>query len=132
MKTMILKISLLSVICLLASTTFCNAQQGTVVVNQDSQINALLNIKKDMNKDDDASNRYKIQIYSGNRSAAELAMKNFSESYNDWTPAMRFETPNYKIWAGNFGTRLEADRALKQIKRNFPSAFIFKPKKESK
>ena len=42
---------------------------------------------------------------------------------------MRYETPNYKIWVGNFKTRLEADRALQRIKRAFNSAFIFKPKK---
>ena len=43
---------------------------------------------------------------------------------------MRFETPNYKIWIGNFKTRLEADRALLLIKKKFYSAFVFKPKKE--
>ena len=43
---------------------------------------------------------------------------------------MKFETPNYKVWVGNFETRLEADRALRRIKRKFANAFIFKPKKE--
>jgi hypothetical protein len=43
---------------------------------------------------------------------------------------MEFETPNYKIWIGNFNTRLEADRALVKVKRKFAYAFYFKPKKD--
>ena len=38
---------------------------------------------------------------------------------------------NYKIWVGNFKTRLEADRALVKIKRKFSNAFYFKPKTDS-
>ena len=130
MKILYLKISLLGVFYFLASSNFCNAQQGKVVVNQDKSITELLNVKKEMNKND--SNRYKIQIYSGNRKEAESANANFISSFSQWKSVVQFETPNYKTWAGNFATRLEADRALKKIKQNFPSAFIFKPKKDSK
>tara|TARA_R110002049_G_scaffold1552_1_gene11992 strand:+ start:20262 stop:20645 length:384 start_codon:yes stop_codon:yes gene_type:complete len=127
MKVLSLKISSLGVFCFLLSAHVCNAQQGTVVLNQDKKITELLNVKKEMNNND--SNRYKIQIYSGNRKDAESAKTNFETAYNQWSPTVSFETPNYKIWAGNFATRLEADRALKKIKKNYPGAFIFKPKK---
>ena len=80
-----------------------------------------------MNKESD--DFYKIQIYSGNRNSAQAAKKNFTSTFNDWPSKIVYETPNFKIWAGNFRTRLEADRALKRIKREFPGAFIFKPKK---
>ena len=83
-----------------------------------------------MNKNETDSERYKIQVYNGNRSGAHAAKKEFSESFADWYPTIHFEPPNFKIWAGNFRTRLEADRALKRIKRKFPNAFIFKPKKD--
>lgn len=86
-----------------------------------------MDVKKEMSDND--TNRYKIQIYSGNRNGAESAKSNFESTYDQWTPIVQFETPNYKIWVGNFVTRLEADRALKKIKSEFPSAFIFKPKK---
>ena len=43
---------------------------------------------------------------------------------------MVFNTPNYKIWVGNFRDRLEADRALLRIKKSYMNAFIFKPKKD--
>ena len=102
------------------------AQEGTVTVNQDKEIEALLEIKKDI---EITSNRYKIQIFSGTaRSAAEAAQVKFNESYTDWPSSIEWNTPNYKIWVGNFRNRLEADRALIRIKKTFINAFIFEPK----
>ena len=104
-------------------------QQGQVTINQDQRIAQLLELKKEMNTNETDSRRYKIQVYSGNRSGAKFAQNNFVEAFSQWRPVMHYETPNFKIWAGNFNTRLEADRALKRIKSKFPNAFIFKPKK---
>lgn len=130
MKPFKLKISLLGVFCFIAASNFCFAQQGTITINQDKNIAALLEIKKEINKNDSYSDRYKIQIYSGqDRQRAESTQREFSSYYGDWTPSIQYETPNFKIWAGNFRTRLEADRALKRIKKDFPNAFIFKPKR---
>ena len=104
-----------------------HAQQGNITINQDDDIATLLEAKKELNKDSD--DYYKIQIYSGNRTSAEAARANFNTSFVNWPAKMVYETPNFKIWAGNFRTRLEADRALNAIKKDFPGAFIFKPKK---
>lgn len=128
MKSLELKISSIALLCFLTVSTFCNAQQGNISINQDEKIDRLLDLKKSMNKE--TTDRYKIQIYSGNRPSAQKAKEKFLSKYSGWNPSMVFETPNYKIWAGNFRTRLEADRALKEIKKNFSGAFIFKPKKE--
>ncbi len=124
-----MKISFLSLVCFIAISSHCYSQQGHVTINQDKHINVLLDLKKEMNKNETSSERYKIQVYSGNRSGAHDAQKEFSSSFGNWHPSMQYETPNFKIWAGNFRTRLEADRALKKIKQKFPHAFIFKPKK---
>lgn len=120
---------LLALAAFITCTAFGFSQEGSVTINQDEKITKLLNIKKTMNKTDN-SDRYKIQIYSGHRSGAKSAQKEFRESYTSWRSTIQYETPNFKIWAGNFRTRLEADRALKRIKKTFPSAFIFKPKKK--
>lgn len=125
MPNKILKYSLqIVMICLLISTDL-KAQQGEVTVNQDPQIDALLNLKKDLNR---RSKNYKIQIYNGSRVGAENARNKFLNSFSGWSVSMEYETPNYKIWVGNFKTRLEADRALLRVKRRFSNAFIFKPK----
>lgn len=123
-----MKNNFFSIICFFIASSCCFAQQGNVTVNQDKNITVLLNLKKEMNKNETDSNRYKIQVYSGNRPGAYEAQNEFSSSFGDWYASMQYETPNFKIWAGNFRTRLEADRALKRIKSKFPNAFIFKPK----
>lgn len=118
-----------TLILLTVLSHFGHAQEGNVIINQDNRITDLLELKKKMNRNETDSRRYKIQVYSGNRNGAQNAQKDFSETFGDWRPVMHYETPNFKVWAGNFNTRMEADRALKRIKRKFPSAFIFKPKK---
>ncbi|WOD42076.1 SPOR domain-containing protein [Hwangdonia lutea] len=129
MKVLKLKINLLSAICFMLVSTSFYAQEGHITINQDKNISNLLALKKELNKDEDAPNRYKIQIYNGSRAGANAAQKEFHSNYSDWHSKIVFDTPNFKIWAGNFRTRLEADRALKRIKKNFPNAFIFRPKK---
>jgi uncharacterized protein YxjI len=105
------------------------AQQGEVIVNQDRQIDKLLELKKEMNR---TESNYKIQIYNGNRTDAQKARSKFRRSFLDLPTSMQYETPNYKIWIGNFKNRLEADRALVKVKKKFANAFIFTPKIEKK
>ena len=131
MNALKIKVSLLFTVCFVLISANCFAQQGHATINQDKNITTLLNLKKELNKDENTSDRYKVQIYSGNRAGAEAAQKEYYSIYNQWRSKLVFELPrNYKIWVGNFRTRLEADRALKRIKRNFNNAFIFKPKKK--
>ena len=101
------------------------SQNASVVVDQDKGISKLLEYKKDI----ETANIYRIQIFSGDRSGAEKSRSEFQSSFNQYPTNITFETPNYKIWVGNFRTRLEADKALLDIKKKFESAFIFKPKK---
>ncbi len=104
------------------------AQEGTVTINQDDEIQALLDIKKDIEV---SSNRYKIQIYSGtSRGAAESVRVKFHKSYSDWSSSLEWNYPNFKIWVGDFRNRLELDRALIRIKKTFPNAFPLEPKKD--
>jgi len=118
------KINVISLILL--GFTFCTyAQDGQVKIEQDQNINKLLEYKKDLSTVD----LYKIQVYQGNRSGAETAKSKFESTYDEWPISMEYETPNYKIWVGNFRSRLEADKALIKIKKNYTNAFIFKPKK---
>ncbi|WP_344727731.1 SPOR domain-containing protein [Corallibacter vietnamensis] len=106
------------------------AQNGSLSINQDQKIDKLLAIKKDINTSENGSDRYKIQIFSGNRDGATTAIRNFKDAFSKWKATDVYETPNYKVWIGNFRTRLEADRALVEIQKKFPNAFRFKPKKE--
>lgn len=118
------------ILILLALNSF--GQPATVTVEQDPKIEALLKTKKQLEKDNKLTEGYTIQVYSGTLSKANTALSKYRSKYNKWPASIEYETPNYKVWVGNFNTRLEADRALLDIHRNFPSAFPLKPGKNKK
>ena len=68
-----------------------NAQQGTVEVNQDKQIDVLLKVKKDVNA---TEANYKIKIYSGNRQADEKEQMKLINSLAEWFSTKKFKKHN--------------------------------------
>lgn len=125
MKKLTKKLLIICCMFFLFSTKIM-AQQGQVTVEQSRKIDKLLEFKKDLK----TIELFKIQIYSGSRSVAETTRSKFNSSYADIPSTIEYDTPNYKIWVGNFRNRLEADRALLKVKKEFPAAFIFMPKRE--
>lgn len=103
------------------------AQQGQVNIQQDTLIPQLLKLKTDLGKANKIGDRYRIQIFSGDNNQASTVIKDFRSEYSQWPSTIVYETPNYKVWVGNFRNSLEADRALKEIKNSFPAAFRFRP-----
>ncbi|MDX1601593.1 MAG: SPOR domain-containing protein [Salinimicrobium sediminis] len=113
----------------IGAVTSSTAQQGQVSIIQDEAIPELLEKKTEMVKDGVIGDRYRIQLFSGDNNQASKVIKDYRSQYPDWPSTIVFETPNYKVWVGNFRNSLEADRALLEIKKTFPSAFRFKPEK---
>ena len=105
----------------------CIAQDAVLKVNQDPKITQLLHLKKDLEKENKLSDGYTIQLYYGELDKANQTLRKYKGSYSNWPASIEYETPNYKVWAGNFSTRIEAERALLDIQRNFSAAFILKP-----
>lgn len=108
------------------------AQQASVTVNQDDKIPELLTLKKRLEKQNKLTDNYTIQLYYGERSKATATLKRYRGFYGSWPGSIEYETPNYKVWVGNFDSRIEADRAYLEIKRNFPTAFVLPTKKKKK
>ena len=119
----------LSLILLLSFCAFAKAQTATTTISQDPKIEQLIALKSEMSLRGKLDDRYKIQIYSGDQNSANSELKKFLNTVGTWRGNITYETPNYKVWIGNFRNRLEADRALIQVKQEFPSAFIFKPER---
>ena len=124
---------------LLSSIFFCTfagifpnvalAQSAQAQVVQDSRIPELLKLKSQMTVNDELADRYKIQLFYGQITEANKVQDEYKSKYEQWEPKIVYESPNYKVWVGNFRNRLEADRALLKIKENFPSAFVMKPER---
>jgi len=100
------------------------AQNSRVNTTQSIEIEKIIEIKKELNKN---KSMLRIQIFNGSREDANKIKGKFENIKVDSIIDMVYETPNYKIWIGNYKTQLEADRKLLEIKRYFPDAFIFRP-----
>ena len=117
-----------SILTLFLSFTL-SAQEGKVTVDQDSDIDKLLEYKKDIK----TTKVFRIQVYqSVDPDKADREKSNFLNTYEEWPVEIVWNTPNYKVWVGNFATRLEADRALSKIKKDYMNAIIFQPKLDKK
>lgn len=112
--------------------TELRAQTGTVTVRQDARIGTLMDLKTRLQKDNKLTDGFTIQLYYGNLNKANSTLNEYRNKYTTWPASIEYETPNYKVWVGNFYSRLDADRALLEVRNNFPSAFILKPGKNKK
>lgn len=105
------------------------AQENSTNIEQDPLIPELLILKSKMTESNELGDRYKIQLFYGATLAeANKVKKEFENNYKNWPVSIEFETPNYKVWVGDFRNKLEAERAYIKLKKDFKSAFIFKPK----
>lgn len=122
------------IFCLLITlfTFGLTAQNATVTVNENEKISELLTLKKELEKENKLSDGFTIQLYYGEKTRANSTIRKYRNLYSTWPASIKYETPNYKVWVGNFSHRIDADRALLEIKEKFPSAFILKPERNNK
>ncbi len=106
-----------------------SAQEATITLNEDLKIHQLLELKKSLEEENKLTDGYTIQLYYGEKNRANNVIRKYRYTYDSWSATIKYETPNYKVWVGNFSSRIDADRALIEIKEKFPSAFILKPER---
>ncbi len=111
-------------ICFLFMVFPIFGQNGKITVNKSNKLDSIIKLKKELNS---KIQNLRIQIFNGDRENAELVMKEYIEIFKDTSANIIYETPNYKIWVGNFYTQLEADKKLIEIRKKYKSAFIFRP-----
>lgn len=106
-----------------------NAQEQNITVKQDPKFEQLLNDKRKINASIITNDTYKIQIFSGKSDEAKKTLSSFKREFSTIDGTIIFQTPNYKVLVGNFKTRIEAERNLEEIKKNYKSVFLLKPSK---
>ena len=102
------------------------AQNASVTISEDEKIPHLLDLKKSLEEENKLAVGFTIQLYYGELSEANTIIKEYRNNFDSWPASIEYETPNYKVWVGSFSTRLEADRAILEIKEKYPAAFILK------
>ncbi|SEF73377.1 SPOR domain-containing protein [Flavobacterium urumqiense] len=112
---------------LIISSCCMHAQDTKVRVNQDPKFEQLLNEKRKLNVSASVNDRYKIQIFSGDSENAKKTLRSFKQEFINLDGTIVFNTPNYKVWVGNFKTRIEAERNLIDIRKKYKNVLLIKP-----
>ena len=105
------------------------SQDGKVNVDQDVKFEQLLNEKRKINSSITINDRYKIQIFNGDTENSKKTLIDFKKEFKNLDATIVFSTPLYKVWVGNFKTRIEAEKNLQLLKKRYPTAFLIKPNK---
>ena len=105
----------------------CYSQQDLVTLSQDANFEQLMNEKRKINSSITINDRFKIQIFNGDSENSKKQLMAFKKEFTALDCTIIFSTPLYKVWVGNFKTRIEAERTLLDIKKKFPNSFLVKP-----
>ena len=119
----------LPIILVCLSSYYVNAQDQNVSLTQDSKFEQLLNEKRKINSSIAINESYKIQIYNGGSENAKKTLSEFKQEFAAIDATIVFNTPNYKVWVGNFRTQIEAERNMANIKDRYKNLFLIKPSK---
>jgi hypothetical protein len=119
--------NLLFIVILFTLKTY--SQENKVTISQDPKFEVLLKEKRKINSSITINDRYKIQIFNGDSENAKKSLINFKKENKNSDGTIVFNTPTYKVWVGNYKTRIEAEKNLNELKKKYPNAFLIKPNK---
>ena len=105
------------------------AQDTKLTLSQDPKFEQMLNEKRKINSSITVNDRYKIQIYAGDSDTSKRTLTDFRKDNKNFDGTIVFSTPTYKVWVGNFKTRIDAERNLAEFKGRYPNAFLIQPNK---
>jgi hypothetical protein len=113
---------------LMFSVLYVNAQDNGAVskveVVQDPKIEELLKKYIDANAKAPIKG-YRIKIHFGSdKNKAKEVKSNFVARFPNIPAYEKYDQPNFNIRVGDYRTKLEAYKALKEIQADFPSSFL--------
>jgi hypothetical protein len=120
------------IICLIiftASALLTFAQNhGSLNVDQDSRIESLIAKQRSLYHIDSSFSGYRIHIFMeiGNEALkhAEQVKRQFERSFPDIPIYLTYAEPYFRLRAGNFRDRVEAEKCLRRIKPKYKEAFV--------
>ena len=95
--------------------------------SQDSLIKVLVNRHISINQAHRSMPGYRVQIFFGaQRAKANEVKTDFLQIYPNTGAYLVYQQPNFKIRVGDFKTRLEAMKFLKELQPLYTTAFLVK------
>ncbi|MBN8695433.1 MAG: SPOR domain-containing protein [Bacteroidetes bacterium] len=117
-------VSLLFLLSFFSLSSFAQNDTGKVEIIQDYKIKELQAKHIEVNaKSPIDGYRIKIHFGSDKTKAKEVKVK-FMSKFPGIAAYEKYDQPNFNIRVGDFRTKLEAYKALKEIQPEFPSSFI--------
>ena len=122
---------------------------SNLIIKQDPLIDSLITIKKESNRQKILNSQktttnqitchpypknglvpgYKIQLDRfKTKSEADAKASQFSKTYPGIHASVRYETPNYKVYVGNYFTQKKMTSDLRKIRKTFRGAFSVQSK----
>ncbi len=116
--------SLLLFILMVPSLLLGQENEGDLRVESSESVKELINQKIAHNKENNSYPGYKIQIYYGSEKECYEIKDEFTSLFPDIPTSIIFSTPQWKLQVGEYRTRLEADKSIRAIKKEYPSAIV--------
>lgn len=104
------------------------ANTGMVTIIQDEQLKVLVSRYIEYRRKEGRIPGYRIRIFSDSGTSARQRAwgerSRFLKIFPDIPTYLEYEAPNFKVYVGDFRTKIEGFKAYKQIGRDFKSAFL--------
>lgn len=114
------------VTCLLSIS--CAAQNGFLILNQDTRIDTLLLKQRQIHANDSTIDGFRVQIFMelGNDALkhADSVREVFVKDYPEVPIYLLFGQPYYRLRVGDYRTRLEAENMYQRLKKEYKNAFV--------
>jgi hypothetical protein len=121
------RIICLSILMVLATLAIAQSS-GSLNVNQDSRIESLISKQRSLYNIDSSFSGYRIHIFMeiGNEALkhAEQMKRKFQNAFPDIPIYLTYAEPYFRLRAGDFRNRVEAEKCLRRIKPKFKEAFV--------
>lgn len=101
------------------------AQNGKVIIEADERINNLLDKQTKLNKLKDGVSGYRIQLKNtSSQKNANALRARFNSAFPDLKSYLNYDAPYYKIRVGDYLTKMESQKDLKEIRKAYGGAYL--------
>ena len=101
---------------------------GYLEIEVDSKIKTFDKQLADTDEKNPKIDGFTILIFSGSgansRNSARARQNEFSNDFPDYPAHLSWKNPSYEVRVGDFRTKLEAEKALQEIRLKYPTAFV--------
>lgn len=126
---MLRQVSFLAVLMSLMFTPSLCLSQSQLVISELDSLDQLIKYKHELEANHELKSTYKLQLFSGSLEEANDIIEEFKSLNLKVDSKIVYQTPNYKVWVGNFRNRIQADRLFVLLKSKYPNTLIIRPGK---